>query len=124
MMNIINTTPHTINIIKEDGSTISIPASGTTLRVETLSGELETNIDGITINGRDIFGDVVAIAEGVEVPFGDFPEREGTVYITSGMAGGALRHRRDILVPMTAPSDRPLRNERGHIVAVRGLKRP
>ena len=124
MMNIINTTPHNINILIQDGSTRTIPSSGTTLRVSTRSGKFEAVIDGITINGQDIIGDIVAITEGVEVPFGEVPEREGTVYIVSGMVGGALRHRSDVLVPMTSPSDSPIRNEKGHIVAVRGLKRP
>lgn len=123
---VVNTTPHTINIIGLDGVTRSIPASGKVIRVNTASGGQAATLGDtqIPLFEADLT-DGVTITDGENtVDFNTLPQNEETMYIVSGMVGAKLKHRHDIFVPMTSPSDNPLRNEKGHISAVRGLKRP
>jgi len=125
-MNIINTTPHAINILIEDGSTRAIPASGKVIRISTQSGGQVATLGDtqIPLFEADVI-DGVTISDGeTTVDFNEVPQNENTLYIVSGMVGAKLRHRADIFVPMTSPSDKPVRNDKGHIIAVRGLKRP
>ncbi len=126
---LLNLTPHPIKIvIGADDQTITIPPMGATVRVSTVSGSQIglTTFEGfdIPLFGSSETGEVVLInRDGSEQPFSSILENPEVTYIVSGMAGAALKHRTDILVPMTAPSDKPVRNEKGWIVAVRGLKK-
>ena len=126
---LLNLTPHPITIvIGADDQTITIPAMGATVRVSTVSGREIGNMmyEGfdIPLFGSSQAGEVILInRDGSEQPFSSIPQNPEVTYIVSGIAGTALKHRTDILVPMTAPSDKPVRNEKGWIVAVRGLKR-
>lgn len=123
---VINTTPHAIVIKGLDGFQRAIPPSGKVIRIATKSGGQSATLGDtqIPLFEADIT-DGVTISDGeTTVDFDTLPQNEETMYIVSGMVGAKLRHRHDIFVPMTSPSDNPIRNEKGHIIAVRGLKRP
>ena len=123
---VINTTPHALTIIGLDGFQRVIPASGRVIRVSTKSGGQTATLGDtqIPLFGADITDGITISDVETTVDFNEIPQNEETMYIVSGMVGAKLRHRHDIFVPMTSPSDNPIRNEKGHIVAVRGLKRP
>ena len=123
---VINTTPHAIVIKGLDGFQRAIPPSGKVIRIATKSGGQAATLGDtqIPLFEADIT-DGVTISDGeTTVDFDTLPQNEETMYIVSGMVGAKLRHRHDIFVPMTSPSDIPIRNEKGHITAVLGLKRP
>ena len=123
---VINTTPHAIVIKGLDGFQRAIPPSGKVIRIATKSGGQAATLGDtqIPLYEADIT-DGVTITDGeTTVDFETLPQNEDTLYIVSGMVGAKLKHRMDIFVPMTSPSDNPIRNEKGHIIAVRGLKRP
>jgi len=123
---VLNMTPHTINVLDVDGRTRPLAPSGFSLRVNTQKGDKIETVMGIEIFSPDTSGEVVIFNTATKEVVGDMsniPEMKSQILIVSGMVGAVLK-REDILVPMTAPSDNPLRNEKGHIVAVRGLKRP
>jgi hypothetical protein len=52
----------------------------------------------------------------------DLPEPiEGTAFIVSGLVAGAVS-RSDVFSPATGPKDEAIRNDKGHIIAVKFLK--
>jgi hypothetical protein len=129
---VVNLTPHAITVILphkgDDSETVLLEASGYQVRVSTSSGGAVGTIgDWIEMFDRDTVGEVVLIdnvTKEVICPLSDIPERDDMVLLVSGMAGSHLRDRVDVFVPCTSPSDNPVRNEKGHIVAVRGIKKP
>ena len=103
-MNIINLTPHAITI---DG--IGNFESQGLARVQAIREVAENTQNGIRII-KQSFGEV----EGLPTP------QEGTIYIVSGMVLSALQgSRTDVFAPDTGAD--AIRNDKGHIVAVRGL---
>ena len=78
----------------------------------------------IKIFARDTLVGVSLEEDGSSFSFDAIPERPTTFYIVSGIVGRHLQERSDILIPMNDLNDDPIRNDNGHIVAVRGLKRP
>ena len=60
-MKIVNCTPHEINIVKEDGSILTIEASGIVPRCSQTEANV-ASINGIAIT-RQIFGEVVNLPE-------------------------------------------------------------
>jgi hypothetical protein len=114
-MNIINLTPHPINLRAADGSDTIIPASGTVARVTSTPGTA-TSVAGVPVPvyGRDSYGEVT----GLPAP------SEGTFLIVSALVGGAVAGTRDdVLVPGTGPADGAIRDDAGRIIAVTRLKR-
>ena len=107
MTNFVNLTPHTINVIQEDGSVLDIPASGTIARVAVQQTQV-TAIDGMPVMATT-YGD----AEGLPAP------ADNTIYIVSGLLRSALGHLRpDVVAPNTNDA---VRNEQGHIQGVRSF---
>lgn len=130
-MEIINLTPHNIDILAE-GETFTVPASGTIARVETreeLTGTVPVGF--------------VDMASGYTVPVADFGTAEvtvpvvrrttggvtglpgpvpGTIYIVSGVVLDEIPSgtRPDVFAPDTG--DTAVRDDRGHIVAVTRLR--
>ena len=108
-MEFINLTPHELNVQREDGSLLNIPASGTVARV----GQKETVVDtleGINITQQVFDGDVTGVPE----PQGPF-----TYYIVSRIVASALAEAdrtNDILVPGPA-----VRDDSGKIIGCRGF---
>lgn len=129
---VVNLTPHAINVIiphhQDENNILELDPSGFQVRVTTQSGGTAGFLgDWIAMFDRDTVGEVVLIdnaTKEVICPLSDIPQKDDMVLIVSGMAGSHLRDRVDVFVPCTAPSDNPIRNEKGHIVAVRGIKKP
>ncbi len=100
----INLTPHTLNIIKADGSTIDIQPSGDIARVSSTSTVVAT-FKGINIS-QQIFGEVI-----------DLPDtKDGIIYIVSRMVKDRVPDRADVLVPGA-----PVRDAEGRIIGANGL---
>lgn len=109
MANILNLTPHTINIVSADGAHVAdIEPAGVIARVATAT-ESAGVIAGIPVV-RTTFGKVEGLPE---------PE-EGTYYITSSLLAAAAkatgRDTSDLLVP-----GRLLRDEAGRPIGCVGL---
>lgn len=102
----INLTPHSINLLAENGQTITIEPSGQLARC-SISPEKVDTLDGIPVM-RTSYGGV----QGLPDP------QPGTVYIASSLV--AMRAKRsDVLSPDTGPT--AIRTN-GQVVAVRALQ--
>ena len=102
---LVNLTPHTINV-ERDGEIIAIPPSGQVARVvreESISSP--------------VMGFSVAKATLKEVAGLPQPQ-EGHWFVVSAMVAQAT-DRADLVCPDTGPG--AIRDEKGHIVAVRGF---
>lgn len=105
----VNLTPHAITIENGDGTRITVPPSGTVARVAEVR-EMQLPFHGIRIM-RTKKGHI----ENLPAP------RPGYVYLVSGMVLDSVSNfRHDVYAPDTGPD--AIRNDKGHIVAVKGLK--
>ena len=101
---IVNLTPHAITI---DG--FGTFESQGLARVQAIREVADNTQNGIRVI-KQSFGEV----EGLPAP------QEGTIYIVSGMVLSALQgSRADVFAPDTGAD--AIRNDKGHIIAVRGL---
>jgi hypothetical protein len=104
-MNIINMTPHDINILSDARMPLlTFLASGDTIRLAMTTERLDP-LDGVPIS-KTVFGE----PEGLPSP--DY----GTFYIVSGLVKSALPDRPDLLVPSEI-----VRDENGRIVGCQSL---
>jgi len=103
-MNFVNLTPHALNIIEEDGTTVyTLPASGQIARVE-----VERTVDFV-MDGIEVFSTVYGEVTGL-------PERQrDTAYIVSALVAQAAK-RSDVYSPGEL-----VRNGDGHVIGCRGL---
>lgn len=100
-----NLTPHELNIQKEDGTMLSIPASGLVARADQKQ-VAEKIVDGITLYSTS-YGDAIDLPE---------PE-EGVIYITSVLTAQAVKGQRDdVYFPGTM-----IRDDDGNIIGCVGL---
>lgn len=110
MTQLINLTPHIINIVLPDGSVYDVPVSGTIARcsqTETQLFDLELGSVTIPVTGQQ-FGEVI-----------DLPTpADGVYYIVSRLVASACPDRSDLLVPGPL-----VRNEAGQPIGCRGLSR-
>ena len=104
MANFVNLTPHTINIIREDGTVLAIPSSGTVARCTQKETVLNVH-DGVKIT-RQEFGEVVDLLE----------PKEDTVFIVSRMVASAKPARHDLVCPGPL-----VRGEDGQPIGCKGL---
>jgi len=104
-MNILNLTPHTVVIWRDDGGKIEIPPSGTIARVSTRDVVVGA-VDGVPVI-RQEYGEVTGLPE------------EGTPCIVSALVRAAVPGRRWVYSPDTGPT--AIRDERGQVVAVTRL---
>ena len=88
MANIVNMTPHEVNL----GGTV-VPPSGQVARVST-SHEKVGEVSGIPIY-RAVFGEVTGLPEQIE----------GTIFLVSGMVAAAVPDRPDVFSPATGHPD-------------------
>lgn len=104
-MELINLTPHDINIIDGDNK-ITIKASGTIARC-ALTDMLVKMIDGVPVY-RQIFGDIEGLPG----------EKDGVIYIVSRIVADAAKSfgRTDVLCPASTIKDAD-----GHIIGCKGL---
>ena len=104
MTTLVNLTPHILNIIAADGSTVDIPPSGNIARVGSISSIVAT-VNGININ-RQTFGKVM-----------DLPDaQDDVVYIVSRMVKDRVPDRDDVVVPGV-----PFRDTDGKVIGAWGL---
>jgi len=106
MKNIVNLTPHTINI-KTSGDTLSIAPSGEIARVTSVE-EVVGKVAGIPVLKRT-FGDI----EGLPA------SQKDTIYLVSSMVLSAVKNRDDVFAPDTGAT--AIRDDAGRIVAVTRL---
>lgn len=100
----VNCTPHVVDIVREDGSILSIEPSGVVPRCIQMEDEI-ASIYGIVVT-RQTFGKVI-----------DLPEPEIGVYlIVSRLVASAAKGRKDLLVPGPL-----VRDENGQPCGCRGL---
>ena len=84
---IINCTPHEINVVKEDGSILTIEASGIVPRCTQTEANV-ASINGIAVT-KQVFGEVINLPEAQ-------PE---TFLVVSRLVASAAKGRKDLLVP-------------------------
>ena len=104
-MNVVNLTPHTINVITEEGM-ISYPASGTVARVLSIT-EVRDTVMCIP---------VTAVEYG-QVEFLPDPQPD-TIYLVSSMVLDRVSGRNDVYAPDTSPYS-VVRDDDGRIVGVK-----
>lgn len=107
MTEFINLTPHILNIIAADGSTIyNIAPEGNDniARVSSTSNIVGT-INGINVS-RQTFGKVMGLPDA----------QNGVVYIVSRMVKDRVPDRNDVMVPGA-----PVRDSEGKIIGANGL---
>ena len=109
-MNIVNLTPHALNLVTESG-TVTIPPSGTVARVSVT----RENVGTVTVEGvaiplyRTTYGEIT-----------DLPEpAPNTLYVVSSVVAAAARDRDDLVIP-----DDLVRDSEGRITGARGLAFP
>ena len=108
-MQIINMTPHALNMITDAGEVI-IPPSGIIARVSVTREQIGTvEVDGAIIPvNRSVFGSV----EGLPEPQPD------TYYVVSMLVAQAVPYRNDLLIV-----DDTVRDEQGRIIGARAFAR-
>jgi hypothetical protein len=107
-MNIINLTPHKINLMPEGGPTVTIPPSGLVARCATSRVQVDTvTVDGISIPvNQTRFGKV-----------SDLPEPQpDTIYVVSALVAQAVPERQDVVIV-----DDAVRDDQGRIIGARAL---
>lgn len=108
MNNIINLTPHTLNI-HTDKKVLNIPTSGSVARVAAEYIKEENDSD----YGVDLFNCVYGEVTGLP------PYRPGnTLYVVSGLVKSAVPERHDVVSPGEL-----IRDENGKPIGCRGLRR-
>lgn len=103
---IINLTPHTINVIVDNGETVDIQPSGQVARVAA------TTIKKGEISGLPIFESLFGEVEGLP------PRKLGTFYIVSRLVLQACSDRDDLLAP-----GQLVRDEEGRPIGCKVLSR-
>lgn len=103
-MNIINLTPHAINIIDGD-TTTTIDPSGTVARV---------SVKVVATNNPILYKQQYGDVQDLPAP------QDDTIYIVSALVLARVPHRTDVYAPLTAQA---IRNDAGQIIGVPGLVR-
>lgn len=105
MATLINLTPHLLNIIAADGSTVYIPPDGNRIARVASTSAIVATVNGINIS-RQTFGKVM-----------DLPDaQDDVVYIVSRMVKDRVPDRDDVVVPGV-----PFRDTDGKIIGANGL---
>lgn len=107
MATIINLTPHTVNVMSEDGSAILTLESEGVARVSSETRIVDT-INGVPVT-ETLFGEVTGLPT----------EEAGTFCIVSRMVASAAVGRGDLLVPGLQ-----VRDNEGRVVGCKSLDRP
>lgn len=103
-MKIVNCTPHEINVVKEDGTILTIEASGIVPRCTQTEAHV-ASINGIAVT-KQVFGEVINLPEA----------QPGVFLVVSRLVASAAKGRKDLLVP--GPM---IRGEDGRPCGCRGL---
>ena len=102
-MNLVNLTPHAINLLTSDGGTITLPPSGTVARVSSKSVPVG-EVDGVVLT-RVTFGEVI-----------DLPAPDGRCFIVSALVRSALPSRNDLASPGEL-----VRDSAGNVIGCKSL---
>ncbi len=105
MKQFVNLTPHILNIIAADGSTVYIPPDGNIVARVSSSSFVVATLMGINIS-QQIFGDVINLPD----------TEDGIIYIVSRRVKDRVPDRPDVLVPGA-----PVRDAEGKIIGANGL---
>lgn len=105
-MNFVNLTPHPITVINQEGESVTFASQGVA-RVSVSNVGLPS-VGGFRVQSQT-FGEV----ENLPAP------TENTVFIVSALVLAQCGSRADVVAPDTGRD--AVRNEKGHIVAVRGF---
>lgn len=113
-MDIVNLTPHSIVVLRDDGlgclEGAEFAPSGVVARVATKPGvKIEGNEFPLFTSTN--FGEV----EGLPAP------QYGVIFLVSALVAGRCVGRADVFSPGTGPNDGAVRNDQGHIKAVTRL---
>ena len=107
MTNLVNCTPHAINLVNEEGVEILVLPKGEVIPRLTQTTQVVGEVMGIPITETQ-FGQTT-----------DLPEpQEGVFLVVSRLVLAANPNRTDLLVP-----NEMVRNEEGHIVGCKSLAR-
>lgn len=110
MLNIINLTPHVINLMPEgaDGPTITISPSGLVARCAVERVEVDAvTVDGIFVPvNRTLFGEVSGLPD----------PQPNTIFVVSALVAQAVPERQDVFVV-----DDAVRDDQGRIIGARAL---
>lgn len=104
MDQLINLTPHKLNVVTENG-TVTVEPSGTIARCSVTNTPVRILPNGVTLY-RTVYGEVTGLPE----------EQEGVIYVVSGLVRGAVPTRLDVASPGEL-----IRNEEGQPVGCNGL---
>ena len=111
-MNIINLTPHDINILDDNDDIIrTYGPSGTVARVATFADVFD-DIDGVAV-ATTTYGPVTGVPDPVD----------GNIFVVSSLVAQRLANvRTDVVSPDTSPQS-VVRNDAGHVVGVKRFQR-
>ena len=109
-MNIVNLTPHALNLMPEGpgGPTVTIPPSGQVARCAVDRVKVDTvSVDGISVPvNQTRFGEV-----------SDLPDPQpDTIFVVSALVAQAVPDRQDVFI-----TDDAVRDEQGRIIGCRAL---
>ncbi len=108
-MNLINLTPHDINVVGLDGK-VTIPKSGKIARCSTKTmASKNIEFEDVTI---PVYATTIGSVEGL------LDEEDGTMFIVSRMVLDAAKDRADLLAPGEL-----VRDEKGNPIGCKGLTR-
>lgn len=103
---LLNATPHALNIVQSDGSTLTLKASGICPRCA--SSEIVERAIGLIEVTRQTLGHVEGLPDPVP----------GLYFIVSRLVASAADNRDDLLVPGSL-----IRDDQGKVVGCKGLSR-
>lgn len=121
-MNVINLTPHTINVRTESGWFESFPPSGLVARVATTMQAVDLDLYPPAVRslaagfGKHEAGEMVIRSSTFGAVTGLPESAEDTVYLVSALVRAAVPHRLDVLSPGEL-----IRNESGQPVGCDGF---
>ena len=107
-INVVNCTPHDVNLVTESGENITFERSGIIPRLTEQQQKISSvNSEGIEI---DIMKKAFLEPEGLPEP------QENTIFIVSALVAGACKNRDDLVIPNDI-----VRDETGRIVGCKNL---
>ena len=114
MTEIVNLTPHALDLLLEDGTSLKVPASGNLVRLKETVEKRESIVlaDGkmVGVNAKT-FGEIEGLPE----------SKDGVIFVVSGIAGTTIwdllpDRRKDVFIPGNA-----LRDSENKIIGCDGL---
>lgn len=103
--NIINLTPHSLNIVTTDGNIVDLPSSGV---ARVASNKVMIG----SVNGVGLYQEQYGDVEGLPSKYEDL----NAFYVVSRLVANAVPDREDLLVPGEL-----IRNDEGQVIGCRGL---